>query len=618
MQATPRTDQMSTCDPGSTTINDLPIELLSTILLDESYLPPHWRFCARATCRLWRNLFDAAGRETRCSETAAETRRLDVVCRQGDDVARSIALAKWRRGVCVCASAVVWWARQGHWDDDEASLVTWCAGIPGSSLRCAAGVLVATARPALVRHAVESVVDACAYTSQNPSRWGSHCLSRCPSRDDLTQRLFLMAVHTGDIPTASSVCAAFHPSLDWVMGFVDELVVGDQADTVEWTLHRFAARGTHGPNRAANWLDHLCEKLWTWSAYAGSGRIIARLVALAGGAAAATHESDLVSVAPAASSSSHGKESSVAATTTSFIQTALDRTLWPIMDECISEAVLERHVTVLGALAPRIPTARFLRVLKQAVRAWRVPVARWALAMCRSSGVSVDMDDIMGRALNPYFTVNDRRFTREHEELLSWLCDPGGGGYDPAPEAVPSLLSKAVGGGAVRCLFWAAQHWAPKLAVLPEADITNAVALLVRHGCRQTLDPVSSARVADACTLERLVHVLDALAAHSRSVSCNLWSVLVGLASCDRQGLDAVRHAWTRATGGAMADDDAILCAREPGGPAPARSWARWCRVAPVPSPLVGINKDDKGSKAGAARALADWLDQHGLLLAQG
>lgn len=588
---------------SATTIDDLPTELLAVILTDESYLAPRWRFCARAVCQRWRALFDAAGREMRRAASPAEERRLDALCRW-DPAARPRALVKWRRGVYVCASAVVQWARQGRWDDDPAGLVTWCASIPGSSLRYAAGVLVATARSPLVRHAVESVVDACAYVHKSPSSWGSCCLSRCPSRADLARRLFVMAVDTGDIPTVTLVAAALHPSLDWVTGFAVDLVAGDHPDAVEWTARRVAAEWSQTPTRAVAWLDHFCKKLWTWSAYGGSWQVVARLVALARSPAGAdsTHDSSGLSHAHDPSEPSLSLEAS------------LDRARRLYFKECVSDAVLEGHVAVLGALASHMDASRLVRVCGQAVRAWRVPVAEWALAECRARGVRLDMDDIMARALNPYHTVNERPFTHQHEVLLSWLCDPSGGGYDPACEAVPSLLGKAVGGGAVRCLFWAVQHWSAKLASLGAAPVEAAVGLLVRHGCRQSLDPTSDAHAADAPTLERLVHVLDALAAHGRAVTCDLWPVLVGLARCRPRGLAAVQHAWARVTGAPLDDVDRARCMREPCGLASARSWARWCRVAPVAPPSADdaagrVREDPK-----ATRALVDWLGRHDLL----
>ncbi|QBZ80710.1 F-box incomplete domain containing protein [Pandoravirus celtis] len=606
IETSPTEEAMTICDPV-TTIDDLPAELLAVILLDELYLPPRWRFCARAVCRLWHALFDAAGQETRRAETHAEARHLTVLCRW-DASMRPSALVKWRRGVYVCASAIVWWARQGRWDGDAAGLVAWCASIPGSSLHYTAAVLVATARPELGRHAVESVVDACTYTRDSPSRWGSRCLSRCLSRDDLARRLFVTAMDTEDIATVSLVCAALHPSLDWVTSFVDDLVVSDRPDTIEWMLRRFAAEWVPYPDRGAARLRHLCKKLWTWSAYAGSVRIATRLLALADGGAGGPTDAD----SPSTLSSS---SSACKATTVMSIEASLDRACRSRLADCIEEAVCGGHIAVLDALAPRIDAPRLLRVLGKAVRAWHVPTVRWAFNACKTRGVPIDMDDMMARALNPYADINGSRLSCEHETLLSWLCDPSGGGYDPPPEAVPSLLSKAVGGGTVRCLFWALERWAPKLALLSETDVEAAVGLLLRYGCRQTLDPVSTVHAADACTLERLVHVLDALAAHRRSISCDMWPVLVSIGCRQVQGLDAVRHAWTRVTGGPLDEATVAQCAREPGGLAPARSWTRWCRVAPVSSPLASIDETRKCTKPAAARALANWLDQHGLLL---
>lgn len=583
-----------------TAIDDLPTELLAVILTDESYLAPRWRFCARAVCQRWCALFDAAGRETHRAASPAEERRLDAICRW-DPATRPRALVKWRRGVYVCASAVVWWARQGHWEDDPAGLVAWCASVPGSSLRHAAGVLVATAHLPLVRHATESVVDACAYVHKSPSSWGSCCLSRCPSRADLARRLLVMAVDTGDIPTVALVAAALHPSLDWVTSFVVDLVAGDHPDAVEWVARRVTAEWSQTPIRAAAWLDHFCKKLWTWSAYSGSWRVVARLVALARSPAGTEPAHD-----PSGLLHAHDPPLS--------LEASLDRARRLYFKECVSDAVLEGHVAVLGALVPHMDASRLVRVCHQAVRAWRVPAAEWAISECRSRGVHLDMDDIMARALNPYFTVNERPFTHHHEVLLSWLCDPSGGGYDPACEAVPSLLGKAVGGGTIRCLFWAVQRWSAKLASLGATPVEAAVALLVRHGCRQSLDPTSDAHAADAPTLERLVHVLDALAAHGCVVTCDLWPVLVDVARLRPQGLAAVEHAWARVAGAPLDDVDRARCMREPCGLASARSWARWCRVAPVATaPIEGaagrVREDPK-----ATRALVDWLSRHDLL----
>ena len=36
----------------------LPTELMALILTDGACLAPEWRFCARAVCRLWRNVLD--------------------------------------------------------------------------------------------------------------------------------------------------------------------------------------------------------------------------------------------------------------------------------------------------------------------------------------------------------------------------------------------------------------------------------------------------------------------------------------------------------------------------------------------------------------------------------
>ncbi|BCU03042.1 F-box incomplete domain containing protein [Pandoravirus japonicus] len=553
----------------------LPIEIATVILADR--LPARWRFCARPVCRLWRDVLDAAGDETKNAPRNEYQDR--VVRRYARDVPWKLldkaavahdrhhtVACRWRRGVIVLASAVAEWARTRPdlWDHRAGALAAWCATCQHASPADIAKALVASGRKSMARHVLGPLFLA------DDGR---------PFIDSLTASTqlaieFIGAATVGGLATTERVVGALGP-IDWrAVGDLAWFTGSDCPEACELLLRRWAratADDVDDYDNYNNRSDALLTLLWESLAFCGNARIFARLLALASSRAAAV---------------GHGRRAK-----SRSLEARLAATWSEGAGSCFLQAWLVRKDRPRILDAGRASLTGYLArcVVRKTWRRGHIANVRW----CRDN---LGLPPITLNALLE--AVNQKR------AFFEWVFDPCGAAHVPADDAEITALFRALATANPECALWAVEKWPHACA----AAGPSALAALVRAVCDRckvvTYRRGHKGRDTPGGMLERLVRSLDACAAHARPddadlvvQSCDLWSALL---SVGRKPAVVACNDWTVALCYVRArvagdDNDEVLDMLGGRGPLPAPQalWCRWCRVRPVSLVEIGVADAD-------------------------
>ncbi|BCU03062.1 hypothetical protein [Pandoravirus japonicus] len=554
----------------------LPAEIIALILTDS--LPARWRFCARPVCRLWRDVLDAAGDETKNAprneyqDRALHFRARDVPWGSlGTLRERRLhgVACRWRRGVLVQASTVAEWARTRPdlWDHRPEALVAWCMACRHASRGDIAKALVASGREPLVRYAVGPLFldRGCLYghPEQNTNRL---CRTRI---EDVTEIIWTAA--PAGLATTALVVDMMGP-IAWDK-ITDPLwfINGDCPEAFELLLRAWAAHVCDN--------DALLCDLWIAVAQTDSARIFERLLAIVATANSARGCDDARQAKP------DGPDPRTT-TPDSFLAARLATTWDQKAALCFDTAMLCGCTSILE-VGRAILVGDLARDLAKA--AWR----RGSVASIRWCKENLDLPPVTpGRLMA---AVGQR------VDFFEWLFDPQRGGHVPADDAEVTDLFRALARRNAPCALWVAERW-PRQSAAAGLD---TLAALVRNVCTESspLMPQPKERDCHGDLLERLVRVLDLCATHVATGDsagdpwCNLWTTIVAL---DRAARNWPWHGWhvilcfvwSRATG---SDDSDAVDMLGGCGPRPASQalWARWCRVCPITLDDLGLTEAD-------------------------
>ncbi|AVK75544.1 hypothetical protein pqer_cds_1122 [Pandoravirus quercus] len=649
----------------------LPDEI-TTIILTEC-LPARWRFCARPVCRLWKAILDAAGDESKDrprdkhQDRALSFRVHDVhwtkiVRIVGKDGYHGLA-CRWRRGAIVLASTVAEWVhtRPDLWDHRPDALASWCMACHGASHDAVVKTLVASARPLLVRYAIETLVPR---SDQQPDPTIATRGPRSPT-DSRRLELLSVAANRTDMATTMLVLSLVGP-IDWSrVSDIGQFAEGDHADVFEFVLRIWAA-----------W--NPCDESlkWLWSSLGGDGRarILARLLEIAAtadgliGAPDDVCETQGVVVDPAHMDDGNRNDDAmdrdphsrghqvpsqddidlflgdddddqyddandivsnrdaggasdddhvVAATTVVSLAVRLART-WTSggAKECLISASAGGHASILALGRSSLTGDLGRAVAKRACRYGSIETTRWCMA---NLGLPRTLREVAWMAASPWYDDEGCRWSKDPAAFLDWVFDPQGAGYVPADDAeIVSLLDRAAHRD-VTCALWITSKWPRQIAAAGPTVLKS----LIAYACSHSTDFYNSYYI-DGDTLERLVWTLDLCASHAPvgvdlAKYCDMWAALLSIAR-DRQAWGVgsswmpIRYAWARATGND--DERAAEWLQGQGScPAPQTSWARWCRVRPAAaSEFCTLGTGSSHAEAPKV-AFVEWMRAKGLLL---
>ncbi|AGO83244.1 F-box incomplete domain containing protein [Pandoravirus dulcis] len=549
----------------------LPLEILTLILADK--LPARWRFCARPVCRLWRDVLDAAGDETKnpprneYHDLMVRRYARDVPWKLLDKAAVAhgryhTVACRWRRGVIVLASTVAEWARTRPdlWDHRAGALVAWCMACQHASPADIAKALVASGRKSMARHVLGPLFLA------DDGR---------PFLDSLTastQRAieFIDAATLGGLATTARVVDALGPIRWHALGDLGWFTGGDCPEACEMLLRQWARATAHDvDDDGNNYSDSLLTLLWESLAFCGNTRILARLLELVSSHAAGRCRR----------AKSRSLEARLAATWSEDAGSCFLRA-WLVRKE-------RPHILEAGRASLTGDLAR--RVVRKTWRRGHIANVKW----CKDNlGLPpITLDALLEAA-------NQRR------DFFEWVFDPRGAGHAPADDAEITALFRALAATNPECALWFAEKW-PHACV---AAGPSALTSLVRAVCDRckvvTYRRGHKGRDTPGGMLERLVRSLDARAARARPddvdllvQSCDLWSTLLSVGREPPIGLRddwAVALCYVRARVAGDDDDETVDMLGGCGPlPAPQALWRRWCRVRPVSLAEIGLADAD-------------------------
>lgn len=560
----------------------LPAEIIALILADS--LPARWRFCARPVCRLWRDVLDAAGDETKnAPRNEYQDRALHFCARDVPWASLGVlrgrsrhgVACRWRRGVLVRASTVAEWARTRPdlWDHQPEALVAWCMVCQRASRGDVAKALVASGREPLVRYAVGPLFLDRGGLYDGDSEQNTNLPRRTRIQD--TAEIIRTATPAG-LATTALVVGMMDP-IAWDK-ITDPLwfTNGDCPDAFELLLRAWAA--------------HVCDKdallcdLWIVVAQTGSTRIFERLLAIVATTGGCDDARRAEPGGPDPRTTKHESLLAARLATTWDQKAAL----------CFDTAMVYGHTSILEAGRASLVGDLARDLANTAWRRGHVATIQW----CKEN---LDLAPAAhGRLLN---AVGQRL------EFFERLFDPQRGGHAPADDAEVTDLFRALAYSNATCALWVAERWPRQSAAVGR----HVLAALVRNVCAacSPMRPQPKERDCHGDLLERLVCVLDLCAAHvaagggSGDPWCNLWTAVVALGRTERNwpwdGWHVILcYAWTRATG---SDDDDAVDMLGGHGPRPASQtlWTRWCRVCPLALYDLGLTEADGHAVALAA-----------------
>nr|UMO78226.1 hypothetical protein [Pandoravirus belohorizontensis] len=551
----------------------LPAEIIALILADS--LPARWRFCARPVCRLWRDILDAVGDETKNAprneyqDRALHFRARDVPWGSlGTLRGRRLhgVACRWRRGVLVQASTVAEWARTRPdlWDHRPEALVAWCMACRHTSRGDIANALVASGREPLVRYAVGPLFldRGCLYgdAEQNTNR------PRRTRIEDMTDIIW----------TATSA------------GLATTALVVDMMGPIAWDKITDALWFTSGDCPEAfelllrAWAAHVCDNdallcdLWIAVAGKGFARIFERLLAIV-----ATADGAIGGCNDARQAEPIGPDPRT--TTPESVLAARLATTWNQKAAlCFDTAMLHGRTSILEVGRASLDDDLARDLVKTAWRRGCVASIHW----CKEN---LGLPPITpGRLLT---AVGQR------VEFFEWLFDPQRGGHVPADDAEVMDLFRALAHSNAPCALWVAERW-PRQSAAAGQYVLAALVRNVCTGC-SPIRPRPRERDCHGDLLERLVRVLDLCATHAATGDdpgdpwCNLWTTVVALSRPERiwpwHGWHVILcYVWSRAMG---SDDSDAVDMLGGCGPRPASQalWARWCRVCPIALGDLGL-----------------------------
>jgi hypothetical protein len=660
--------------PALDAFDVLPAEIIALILVE--CLPARWRFCARPVCRLWKAILDAAGDESKGRPRDKHRDRalsFDVSDPHWTKILRLVGkggyhalLCRWRRGEIVLASTVAEWAhtRPDLWDHRPDVLASWCMACRGATPSSVVNTLVASARPPLVRYAIETLVP-CGDRQADPM---AAALPTCRLTDSRRLKLLSVATNETDLTTTMLIFSLVGP-INWSrVSDITQFTEGDHADAFEFVLRVWAA---------SNPCDESLRCLWSPLGNYGRARILARLLEIAAVADGRVGASDNVAGArdtivghaetedrnlngddpwintrPAQHhapsdddivrfmndngqcSDPHiidandadaipdkGDGGASSRSSDAAVMVPLSMRLactWQSggAKECLVDAAARGHASILALGRSILTGALADAVAKRACRSGSIETTRW----CRANlGLPLTLREVAWAAASPWYDDDGYRASEDPAAFLGWVFDPQGAGYVPADDAEIVALLCRTAEKDVSCALWITSRWPRQIAAAGPTVLKTFVTYVCSHSTH-----FCHSYYVDGDTLERLVWALDLCARHAPAGAdlaecCDMWYALLSIA-IDRRSWGgchswmAVRYAWARVTG---EDDEQATDALLGHGlcPAPRALWARWCRVRPIAASALCPPDTDSAYTKASNVAFVEWAHAKSLLL---